>query len=574
MFKKRPPTDLEFDEIFMDASNLPSFNQGRLEGRLELPITRRNIYVVGIIFGVITVLFFSKLFSLQIIHGASYRERSDKNRIDEAVIIAERGVVYDRRKEILAWNEHDYEDEHDFPVRAYTDRLGLGQLIGYVSYPQKDANGFYFRSDYVGRNGIESTYEDILHGENGKVLVEVDALGEVISASAVEGSKAGHPFTTSVDAELSEAMYNIIATSSAQAGFRSGAGVIMDVQTGEVIAMTSFPSYDPEVMADGDDVDMIAEYNNDERLPFLNKVVAGVYTPGSIVKPFLAYAALVEGVITSGQEITSPGELIIPNPYNPSLPSRFGDWRAHGATDMKTAIAFSSDVYFYIVGGGLPAIAAPQAGVGVMEGLGITRLNTHMNRFGFGLETGITLSNEQTGTVPNPEWKREVFDDDWRLGDTYLTAIGQFGFQVTPLQMVTAYGALANGGTLFVPHVEKDRVGDSRDLELDAAALRVVHEGMRMAVNFDGGTARSLERQDVAIAAKSGTAELGASKAHVNSWAVGFWPYENPRYSFALLMERAPRDNTLGATRVMGDVVEWVAANRPEYLGLGDESSE
>ncbi len=561
-FRKKKVTPVEFDEIFMDASNLPSFNRGRMEGRLELPLARRNIFIVGLIFLFVASLFYYQLFKLQVVAGADYREQSDKNRIDEGVIIAERGVIYDRQGEMLAWNETDSTGQYDFPVRAYTDRLGLGQLLGYVSYPQKDTRGFYYRTDYLGRTGIESAFEDILHGKNGKVLVEVDALGDVISSLVVEGAISGEPFNSSVDAELSEAMYQIISTSTVKAGFRSGAGAIMDVETGEIIALTSFPSYDPEVMADGDDVELIQEYNNDERFPFLNKVVGGAYTPGSIVKPFLAYAALAEKIISPDKVIYSNGQLVLPNRYDPSNPTIFPDWRVQGPMTMREAIAFSSNVYFYIIGGGFED----------QPGLGITKINEYVRLFGMGSKTGIKLENEQDGTVPDPAWKEEVFEDDWRLGDTYHTSIGQFGFQATPIQMLRAFGALANGGQLLTPHIEKDKVGEAVDLDLNQDYLQIVHEGMRKTVNYDGGTARSLERKDIAIAAKSGTAEIGADNAYVNSWVAGFWPYEEPKYAFILLMDKAPRSNALGATRIMGDMVQWMSLHRPEYLGL--EKSE
>ena len=564
MFRRPKKPPLEYDEIFMDGSNLPSFNLGRMEGRIELPITKRNVYAIGIIFFLIALGFLFKLFNLQVIEGADYRLRSDTNRIDEGVIIAERGVIYDRFGELLAWNEPDFNGDHDFPVRAYTDRDGLGQLIGYVSYPQKDSNGFYYRTDYLGRNGLESAYESVLHGEKGRVLIEVDALGDIISSSAVEVPTAGVNLTTSIDAELSEAMHDIIATSTAQSGSRSGAAAIMNVHTGEIIAMTSFPSYDPEVMADGDNAELIVQYTTDERFPFLNKVIAGAYTPGSIVKPFVAYAALAEDVISPDKIIVSTGEIVIPNPYNPSNPSIFRDWRAHGKMTMKEALAFSSNVYFYIIGGGFDD----------QDGLGITKMYKYFSLFGFGKTTDINLANEQPGTVPNPEWKQELFDDDWRLGDTYFTAIGQYGWQVTPLQMLVAYGAIANDGKLFVPHLVKDKVGDYQDLNLDTAALDIVREGMHMTTNYPGGTARSLEKSYVTVAAKSGTAELDYAKARLNTWAAGFWPYEDPQYAFIVLMENAPYDNSLGGTRVMGDIMDWMSENRRDYLGIEDVLSE
>ena len=554
-FRPKKKRIVELDEILLDVSNLPSFNTGRMEGRRELPIRPFNIYLVGVCFVLVALAFFGKIFHLQVTEGAKFRTISENNSVNTNVIIAERGVVFDRRDEPLIWNEHDFTDQYDFPVRAYTDRLGMGQLIGYVSYPQRDKKGVYYRTEYIGRTGVESAFESDLHGKNGEKIIEQDALGEIVGEHALSAPVEGKAITLSVDAGLSEAMYQIISTSSVQAGFRSGAAAIMDVHTGEILAMTSFPSYDPEVMADGDDTALISAYNKDDRLPFLNKVVSGVYTPGSIVKPFVAYAALSENIIDPNKTIVSNGYLVVPNPYNPSNPSRFNDWRSHGAMTMREAIAFSSNVYFYIIGGGF----------GDQPGLGITKMSQYYKLFGMGSTTGITIATEQEGVVPTPAWKMETFDDDWRLGDTYFTAIGQYGFQATPLQMLRAYGGLASG-KLVTPHVIKGFVSSSTDLGLNRDNLQVVHEGMRKTVNFPGGTARGLERKDVAIAAKSGTAEIGAGNAYVNSWAAGFWPYEEPKYAFILLMDKAPRSNALGATRIMGGVFDWMAINRPEYL--------
>ncbi len=554
---------MELDEMLLDSSNIPAFNQARLEGKRELPIPARSIYVVGVVSLLIAAIFFGKVFNLQVTRGAEFEEIAEKNSVDKAVIIAERGVIYDRNGELVVWNEVDERGIHDFPIRAYTDRLGLGQVLGYVSYPKKDNRGFYFRTDYLGRNGVESAYDDDLRGQNGSKIVVVDALQKVVGEHAISSSVNGNPVTLSIDAELSEVMYQIISTSSIKAGFRSGAGAIMDIHTGELLAMTSFPSYDPEVMADGFEVDTIEEYNNDDRLPFLNKVISGAYTPGSIVKPFVAYGALAEKTIDPMKQIVSTGEIVIPNPYNPSKPAHFTDWRAHGAMTMREAIAFSSNVYFYIIGGGF----------GDQKGLGITKMAEYYRLFGLGSTTGITIAQEQEGVVPDPAWKQKVFNDDWRLGDTYFTAIGQFGFLVTPIQMLKAYAALANGGTLVTPHVIKGKQGQTKNLNLNPDYLEIIYEGMRKTVILPGGTARALERKDVAIAAKSGTAEVGAGNAYVNSWAAGFFPYEDPQYAFILMMDRAPRSNALGATRIMGDVVEWMSKNRPDYLGIKTETT-
>lgn len=562
--KRKKAREVSFDEILLDSSNLPAFNRGRMEGKLELPITRRNVFIVGFIFSLIALAFFSKLLTLQVSQGAYYAGISENNSIDSTTIIAERGVIYDRNGEMLAWNEDDKTGDHSFPVRAYTDRSGLGQVIGYVSYPQKDKRGFYYRTEYLGRTGVESSYNDILSGVNGQQLLESDALGEVVGEHVIELPQDGQDVHLSIDAELSEAMYNIISTSTAQSGSRSGAAAIMNIHTGEIIGMASFPSYDPEVMSDGDDVELIRKYNEDNRFPFLNKVLGGVYTPGSIVKPFVAYAALVENVISPNKTIVSNGSITIPNPYTPSQPSIFNDWRAHGKMTMKEAIAFSSNVYFYIIGGGF----ADQ------PGLGITKMDKYFDLFGFGKPTGVELANEQSGTVPSPAWKQENFDDDWRLGDTYFTAIGQYGWQVTPLQMLVAYAAIANGGKFFTPHLQAEKIGDYHEEELDPWALSIVREGMHMTTYYAGGTARSLEKPYVKIAAKSGTAELDFAKARLNTWAAGYWPYEEPEYAFILLMENAPYSNRLGGTGVMGQVMDWIHENKPEYLESVDRDTE
>jgi penicillin-binding protein 2 len=556
-FKQRQESDVSFEEILLDASNLPSFNTGRLEGRIELPLSLRSMYGVGVIFTLIAFIFFGQLFRLQVIEGAELTAKGEQNRLEQALIIAERGPIYDRMGELIAWNEVDTTGEYDFPVRAYHDARGIGQLIGYVSYPQKDKAGFYFRTEYIGRNGVEEAYDELLRGENGHQLVEVNAHGEVISAGTVSPQTPGGELHLSVDVGLSQAMYDLIATTTIAQGFRSGAGAIMDVETGEIIAMTSYPSYDPEVLADGDDAELIKSYNSDPRFPYLNKVVSGLYTPGSIVKPFVAYGALDSGIISPEKVIVSRGQIVIPNPYDPDNPAIFRDWRdSLGAMTIREAIAYSSNVFMMAIGGGYED----------QRGMGITKLAEYYRKFGIAQSTGIALMGEEEGVIPNPKWKEEVFNDDWRLGDTYLTSIGQYAMQATPLQMLRGYAAIANGGYLVTPHVVKGEQGERISLNLKGDALHVVHEGMRKAVIQDGGTARALERKDVAVAAKSGTAELGASKAMVNSWIAGFFPYEKPKYAFILMMEYGPRANTIGASRVMGKVFDWMATNRPEYL--------
>ncbi|MFA6095431.1 MAG: penicillin-binding transpeptidase domain-containing protein, partial [Candidatus Paceibacterota bacterium] len=343
-------------------------------------------------------------------------------------------------------------------------------------------------------------------------------------------------------------------------GFTGGGGAIMDVHTGEILALTSFPEYDSAVMSDGTNTKKINAYLSDARKPFLDRVTAGLYTPGSIVKPYVAVGALEEGVISPDKEILSTGSISVPNPYDPEKKTVFNDWKAHGLVDMRHAIAVSSNVYFYEVGGGF----------GDQPGLGIERIGEYLSLFDIGKSPEEGFFEGPQGTIPSPEWKDKVFPGDpWRVGDTYYTAIGQYGFQVTPLQMLRAVSALANGGTLLHPSIlsyasTTSAIPPGEAISVSGEHLQVAREGMRLGVKI--GSASGLNVPYVEVAAKTGTAELGVFKQFVNSWVTGFFPYKDPRYAFVVIMERGPRGNTYGATFVMRELLDWMSVNAPEYL--------
>lgn len=555
--------EISFDEVLIDALNIVSVNTDKLDGKIEMPIGAFKLALPGLLFLLVAFLYTYKLFTMQILEGAAYFEQSIKNVFESTVIIADRGVIYDRSGELLVWNEVGNEGVGGFSARAYTDRSGFGQILGYVSAPRRDARGNFYQTEYTGIAGVEEAYDTVLAGVNGKRLIETDVKGDVLSRYAITPPISGQSLTLSIDAELSEAIYNILATTTERTKFRSSAAAFMDVETGEIIAIAQYPTYDPEILSDGTDRATISSLITDSRTPLLNKIISGTYIPGSIVKPFVAYAALAEKIISPEKEIYSSGRLVVPNKYNPDQPAIFGDWKAHGYTDMRRAIAVSGDVYFYTLGGGQDGGGGVNGGE-VQEGLGITRLYDHMRRFGFNDVTGVALAGEVSGTVPNPEWKQKIFDDDWRLGDTYLTSIGQFGWKITPIEMLRAYAAIANGGKLLVPTFIRGETPRWSDMGLNRDNLRVVQEGMRMAVNTDGGTARGLDRSDVAVAGKSGTAELDTKKTKVHTWVTGYFPYEKPKYSFILFMENGPYSNSVGAGSVMSEVLDWIGKYRKE----------
>lgn len=540
--------ELDPDEIFLDSGNLPAFNVHQFEGRLEKAISKKSLIFLGLFFLLLGVVYAGRVTFLQAFKGEAYALRSEDNRLHQQAIFAKRGVIYDRNKEVLATNGEN--------GREYALRTGLAHILGYVGLPDEEEIEKYFPEEEVGKAGVEKEYNDLLRGEHGLRIEEVKATGEIVSENIQVAAKAGENVTLSIDARVNEKLYEVIKAAAIDRGFRGGAGVIMDVTSGSILALASYPEFDPNVLSGNSDNGDVSLYLKDPKKPFLNRVVSGLYTPGSIVKPFMAIAALTEGVITPDKQILSTGQIEVPNPYNPEDKSIFKDWKAHGWLDMRHAIGHSSNVYFYEVGGGYPG----------QKGIGISNIEKYMNLFGFASKTGIDLAGEEDGLVPSPEWKEKVFDDIWRLGDTYHTSIGQYGFQVTPLQMARAVAALANGGILVTPRLIQTNleVPTQKLIDLPLENFKVVREGMKLSVTE--GTAVGLSSLPMTLGAKTGTAELGVSKERVNSWVTGFFPYENPRYAFALVMEQGPRANTIGGVSVMRSLLDWMIVYTPEYL--------
>ena len=363
---------------------------------------------------------------------------------------------------------------------------------------------------------------------------------------------------TTIDSKIQKELFNLIKNLSQSNYFAGGAGVIMDVNNGEILTSVSYPEYDSEILSLGKDAKQIKNYLTDKRKVFLDRTISGLYTPGSIVKPFFAIAALTEGVIDPLKKILSTGSISIPNPYFPEEKTVFKDWKAHGWVDMRDAIAVSSDVYFYEVGGGFEG----------QKGLGIANIEKYAQLFGIGQKTGVDLPDEKGGVIPSPLWKIKNFKGEaWRVGDTYHTAIGQYGFQVTPMEMTRAAAALANYGTLVTPHYIKGDIEKENQISkiiLKKENYDVIHEGMRQGVT--AGTSVIVNVPYVKIASKTGTAQVGILKNKVNSWIMGFFPYENPKYAFTIMMEAGPSTNGVGAPSIMRQLIDWMSINTPEYF--------
>jgi penicillin-binding protein 2 len=558
--KKIFDTSIDPDQVLFDAKNSAGFNNQQFEGFIEKTISKKSLLFFGIFSGLLLIGCAIQLFRVQIVQGSHFFALSENNRLREIPIFSERGVIFDRNNVPLAWNIPSTGGEPFFH-RGYSTGGGFGHLLGYVGYPTRDDAGFFWRESIIGKSGVEKKYSDYLSGINGSKLIQVDAMGNMTSENTIIQPEPGKNLLLTIDASIQSALYQAIKKHAEDNNFEAGAGVIMNIKNGELIAMTSYPEFDANVLSEGKDRETIGSYATDERKVYLNRAINGLYTPGSIIKPYIAIGALQEGIITPEKTIFSSGQVEIPNRYNPTQPQIFRDWKegGHGPTNIYTAIAESVNTYFYAIGGGYKDQTA----------LGISRMNIYMEKFGIGKPTGFSLENDKPGIIPSPEWKLKNFTDGaWRQGDTYNSSIGQFGFQVSILQMVRAVGAIGNGGILITPHLEKDQPIKSSDIQnvdgIDNENFIIIRDAMRQTVTR--GTAQLLNVPYVAVSAKTGTAQVGKGRKFMNSWSTGFFPSNDPTYAFVVVMEMAPSTNEAGASRVMHSVFDTIQQTSPEFF--------
>lgn len=556
----RRSAEIQPEEIFLDSSNIPEFDRDQFEGRIERPISKRSFAFVAGALALVFCFYIVEAGQLQLYKGEAYAKQALENQLARTVVFADRGFIVDRQGREIATNIRppapDGAQSADYSVRSYEPYRGVAAVVGYAKGPAKDSSGAYFRESSIGMDGVEAAFNDLLAGVNGLKLTETNAKGKVVSESTLLPPEHGGRLTLSIDAKVSQAMYDAMADIATRSRFQGGAGLIMDVHTGELLAMVSYPEFSMQTLADGEDRQAIAAYLSDSKQPFLDRSTQGTYAPGSIVKPIVAMGALEEGVIDEYKQILSTGSISIPNPYFPDKPTVFRDWKAHGYVDMRHAIAASSDVYFYEVGGGY----------GAQKGLGIEKLDKYFRMFGFSAPAGLSGFTEATGSIPTPEWKAKNFPDDpvWRVGNTYHTAIGQYGVTITPLQAVRAAAAIANNGLLLKPTLLASSTPQGEKLPVSQHSFDVAHEGMRLAAG--GGTAAAVNVPFMQVAGKTGTAQVGSRNEHMNSWVIGFFPYENPKYAFAMVLEKAPAGTLMGAPAAMRQVLDWMHANAPEYV--------
>ena len=442
--------------------------------------------------------------------------------------------------------------------RAHTVPFAFSELIGYtglVNAKDIQKNEELTIDDQIGRSGLEMYYDNFLRGINGKEVLYKTAKGEIKNEKIEREPKPGKDISTFIDSEFQEYFYTKLKEQLIHLGRDVGIGIAINPQNGEVLALTSVPGFNSQ---------KIGNALVDARRPLFSRTISGVYNPGSTIKPLVAVAGLAEGLVAPTTSFFSSGMLEIPNPYNPSLPSRFPDNKAHGWVNVRSAIARSSNVYFYILGGGFQN----------QKGLGIYTLKKWWELFGFSEKTNIDLPGEKTGFLPDPEWKEEETGVPWRLGDTYHVSIGQGDFSITPIGLLNYISAIANGGILYKPRIVESIFDSSqneflktqpsvlKDLRTSISkdVLHEVQEAMKDTVDMPYGTAYLLHDIPMSIAAKSGTAQVQNNRK-TNAFFVGYAPADNPRIAILILIEDS-LEGSLNATPVARDVLLWYYNNR------------
>lgn len=433
-------------------------------------------------------------------------------------------------------------------VRDYALDEIFSHVLGYTGRISKEDfydSSNYTVSDYIGKVGLEKSYEIYLRGIPGRVEVIRNASGIKRGDKILSLPKEGYNLVLNIDADLQRQIYNSLEKSIKNIGAKKGAAVALDPRSGAVLALVSYPSYDNNIFSKGISYEDFNKLQNDPYQPFFNRVISAQYPTGSTIKPFIALGALQENIISPNKLINDPGYISVQNQYDPSITYRFGGVQPHGLVDMRKAIAVSSNIYFYTVGGGYKD----------QQGLGPSRIKKYLDLFGWEEKTGIDIPGEFKGFVPSPDWKKQTKNEPWWDGDTYNLSIGQSDLQVTPLQVALAYSYIANGGTLYKPQIVQkviegsiEESGESstiiqefkpeiiRENFIDIENLKIVREGMRDCVRKSYGSCVMLNDLPVAVAGKTGTAETNKSGVF-NAWSSSFAPYDNPEIVFVATIE-------------------------------------
>ncbi|MCX6796260.1 MAG: penicillin-binding protein 2 [Candidatus Falkowbacteria bacterium] len=432
--------------------------------------------------------------------------------------------------------------------------LSLSHVLGYTGKINetelKQYGNEYLPIDYIGKMGVEYFWENELKGSNGKKQIEVDALGKEKKVISETQAVPGNNLVLTIDVNQQIKLEELLRQELDKLHLPKGVAIVMDPNNGEILALVSLPTFNNNLFTRDltqSEYDILA---NDPNQPLYNRAVSGEYPSGSTIKPIMAAAALEEGIINEHTTVLSTGGIQVGQWF-------FPDWKAggHGLTDVRKALAWSINTFFYYIGGGYQNFS----------GLGIDRIVHYAQMFGLGAQTGIDLAGEASGFLPTPEWKENVKKEKWYIGDTYHVSIGQGDLLVTPLQVSSYMSVFANGGTLYRPHLVKSiTTGDtkeSREIKnepvkadiIKAGNINIVREGLRQTVT--AGSAQSLQAVPVPVAGKTGTAQW-STKEKTHAWFAGFAPYNQPEIVITILIEAGGEGSSV-CVPIARDFLTW-----------------
>ena len=581
----------------------------------------RRFIAVGLVLVVLLGALTARLWDLQVVNGAHYRALAEDNRVLRLPVPADRGIVVDRNHVVLVRNTPGFavsvvpidlpkareagvagaigtvigrdprevldaivqqrarnpyepvkistkpisrdvalllsERADAFPgvrvdaesIRQYVEGPLYSPVIGYVGPIREDELDAkrdlgYLPTDDIGRTGLERVYEQYLRGQYGWREIERDAAQREIKTLAQTPPKPGGNVVLTIDDRLQHLIAAELNAGVQRDEFTQAVGIAMNPQTGEVLAMVSTPAYDNNLFVSGISQKDFDALNKDDRHPLVNKAVGEIYPPGSTFKMVTGLSALTAGTATRNTVVNVSSTVLNVGGF------QFFDWRQHGALNFVDGYAHSSDIYFYTLAGG------SYMGPGIAP-VGPENIAKYGRMLGFGAPTGIDLPGEASGIMPDPTWKQETFGEEWTIGNTYHEAIGQGYVAVTPIQLLNAYAAVANGGTLYVPHLLKevdDAAGNPvlvkqpevlRKLDMRPDDLRTIREGARKVVTSNHAP---MPNAKLWIAGKTGTAEFGESsgkdsggrnKLGFHNWFVSFLPQQDntdPTAQLAMLI--------------------------------------
>lgn len=432
--------------------------------------------------------------------------------------------------------------------------LSLSHVLGYEGkitkeeYAKKKGTG-YLRTDRIGKSGIELSYESFLRGVLGKEKTEVDALGHKKRIIAKDDPIPGKNIVLSINLDAQKKLEDSVKNIFRQTGASRAVAIVLDPRNGEILAFINLPAFSSNDFSFGINSKKYESLLVNPEKPLFFRGISGEYPSGSTIKPFIAAAALDEGVITPQTIVRSAGGIRIGEWF-------FPDWLpgGHGDVNVIKAITQSVNTFFYYIGGGYQGF----------QGLGVGKIVEHVLRFGFGEKLGIDVNGETNGLLPTEEWKKKTKNEEWYIGDTYHLSIGQGDILVTPLQVAVATAAIANGGTVWQPHLVYEYINpDGSEEKINPLALKseaakkesiaVVSRAMREAVLT--GSARLLSTIPVSSAGKTGTAQWrNGSKPH--AWFTGFAPFQNPEIVITVLVEEGG-EGSVAAVPVARDFLQW-----------------